>query len=222
MPLGALALIGMVSYLAGAVQTPITSFVIVSEMTENHALIIPLMLAALIADAMSKTICRGSLYHSLAEIAIENVARRACRQDQARRTGAAKTDEHEAQSDDIAFDRSFVAAPGELLPLTPRVRRMVADNPGPMTFTGTCTYVVGQGEVADHRSRPRSAGACRSAARRRFGTRRCSHILVTHTHRDHCAAAAALKAATGAKIIGCARPSRAGTERRWRRVGFCA
>ena len=75
MPLGALALIGMVSYLAGAVQTPITSFVIVSEMTENHALIIPLMLAALIADAMSKSICPGSLYHSLADIAIENAER---------------------------------------------------------------------------------------------------------------------------------------------------
>ncbi len=71
-PLGALALIGMVSYLAGAVQTPITSFVIVSEMTENHALIIPLMLAALIADAMSKSVCPESLYHSLADIAIEN------------------------------------------------------------------------------------------------------------------------------------------------------
>ena len=76
-PLGALALIGMVSYLAGAVQTPITSFVIVAEMTENHTLIIPLMLAAVIADATSKLICRGSLYHSLAEIAIENAARKA-------------------------------------------------------------------------------------------------------------------------------------------------
>jgi chloride channel protein, CIC family len=70
-PLGALALIGMVSYLAGAVQTPITSFVIVSEMTENHALIIPLMIAAVIADATSKMVCQGSLYHSLAEIALE-------------------------------------------------------------------------------------------------------------------------------------------------------
>jgi H+/Cl- antiporter ClcA len=74
-PLGALALIGMVSYLAGAVQTPITSFVIVSEMTENHALIIPLMLAALIADGLSKTVCPGSLYHSLADIALENAER---------------------------------------------------------------------------------------------------------------------------------------------------
>lgn len=74
-PLGALALIGMVSYLTAAVQTPITSFVIVSEMTENHAMIIPLMIAALIADAISKTICRGSLYHSLAEIVLRNAAR---------------------------------------------------------------------------------------------------------------------------------------------------
>lgn len=74
-PLGALALIGMVSYLTGAVQTPITSFVIVAEMTENHAMIIPLMIAALIADAISKTICRGSLYHSLAEIVLRNAAR---------------------------------------------------------------------------------------------------------------------------------------------------
>jgi H+/Cl- antiporter ClcA len=76
-PLGALALIAMVAYLAGAVQTPITSFVIVAEMTENHALIIPLMLSALIADAVSKTICRGSLYHSLAEIAIERATHKA-------------------------------------------------------------------------------------------------------------------------------------------------
>jgi H+/Cl- antiporter ClcA len=76
-PLGAMALIAMVAYLAGAVQTPITSFVIVAEMTENHALIIPLMLAALIADAVSKAVCRGSLYHSLAEIAFERAAHKA-------------------------------------------------------------------------------------------------------------------------------------------------
>ncbi len=76
-PLGALALVAMVAYLAGAVQTPITSFVIVAEMTENHALIIPLMLSALIADAVSKAICRGSLYHSLADIAIERATHKA-------------------------------------------------------------------------------------------------------------------------------------------------
>lgn len=72
-PLGALALIGMVSYLTGVVQTPITSFVIVSEMTENHAMIIPLMLAALIAEAVSKSVCPGGgVYHSLAEVFLKN------------------------------------------------------------------------------------------------------------------------------------------------------
>lgn len=65
-PLGALALIGMVSYLAGVVQAPITSFVIVSEMTNDHAMVIPLMLAALIANRVSKALSREGLYHALA------------------------------------------------------------------------------------------------------------------------------------------------------------
>ena len=66
-PIGALALIGMASYLAGVVQTPITSFVIVSEMTQDHAMVIPLMVAALIADAASKLVCKDGLYHTLSK-----------------------------------------------------------------------------------------------------------------------------------------------------------
>ena len=66
MPLGALVLIGMVSYLTGALQAPITAFVIVTEMTQDHALMIPLMVAALIADVVSKRVCREGLYHALA------------------------------------------------------------------------------------------------------------------------------------------------------------
>jgi H+/Cl- antiporter ClcA len=66
-PIGALALLGMVSYLTGVVQTPITSFVIVSEMTENHAMMIPLMVAAVIAQATSKLVCRDNLYHALSK-----------------------------------------------------------------------------------------------------------------------------------------------------------
>jgi H+/Cl- antiporter ClcA len=66
-PVGALALIGMASYLAGVVQTPITSFVIVSEMTQDHAMVIPLMVAALIADAVSKLVCKDGLYHALSK-----------------------------------------------------------------------------------------------------------------------------------------------------------
>ena len=66
-PIGALALIGMASYLAGVVQTPITSFVIVSEMTQDHAMVIPLMVAALVADAASKLVCKDGLYHALSK-----------------------------------------------------------------------------------------------------------------------------------------------------------
>jgi H+/Cl- antiporter ClcA len=66
-PIGALALIGMAAYLAGVVQTPITSFVIVSEMTQDHAMVIPLMVAALIADRVSKLVCKDGLYHALSK-----------------------------------------------------------------------------------------------------------------------------------------------------------
>lgn len=66
-PLGAIVLIGMVSYFAGVVQAPITSFVIVSEMVDNHRLLVPLMAAALIATATSKLICREGVYHALSK-----------------------------------------------------------------------------------------------------------------------------------------------------------
>jgi H+/Cl- antiporter ClcA len=65
-PIAALALIGMVSYLTGVVQAPITSFVIVSEMTNDHDMIIPLMASAVIANATSKLIAHEGLYHALA------------------------------------------------------------------------------------------------------------------------------------------------------------
>ena len=70
-PVAALVLIGMVAYLTGVLQAPITAFVIVTEMTQDHALMIPLMVAALIADAVSKAVCREGLYHALAQILLE-------------------------------------------------------------------------------------------------------------------------------------------------------
>jgi H+/Cl- antiporter ClcA len=63
--LGALALIGMVSYLTGVTQAPITAFVIVSEMTDDHAMIIPLMIAAMVARWASRLLSREGLYHAL-------------------------------------------------------------------------------------------------------------------------------------------------------------
>jgi H+/Cl- antiporter ClcA len=77
-PVGALVLLGMVSYLAGVVQAPITSFVIVSEMTQDHAMIIPLMAASVIATAVSRIVCKEGLYHALARnfLKAEAIARR--------------------------------------------------------------------------------------------------------------------------------------------------
>ena len=65
-PLGAIVLLGMVSYFAGVVQAPITSFVIVTEMTQNHNMVLPLMVASLIAYASSRLVCPEGVYHALA------------------------------------------------------------------------------------------------------------------------------------------------------------
>ncbi len=66
-PLGVLGILCMTAYLTGVVQAPLTSFVIVSEMTENHALVIPVMLASLVAQFASKLVCPEGVYHALSE-----------------------------------------------------------------------------------------------------------------------------------------------------------
>lgn len=72
-PIGALVLIGMVSYLTGVLQAPITAFVITSEMTDDHAMVIPMMAAALIANAVSKSVVREGLYHALAKFFLKKL-----------------------------------------------------------------------------------------------------------------------------------------------------
>jgi H+/Cl- antiporter ClcA len=62
----ALIVIGMAGYFAGVVQAPITAFVIVMEMTDNHDMVVPLMLATLLATAVSRLICPRPLYKALA------------------------------------------------------------------------------------------------------------------------------------------------------------
>jgi H+/Cl- antiporter ClcA len=66
-PVAALAILCMAAYLSGVVQAPLTSFIIVSEMTADHGLIFPMMLAALIGSAASRLICPHGVYHALAE-----------------------------------------------------------------------------------------------------------------------------------------------------------
>jgi len=66
-PGGAVVLLSMVGYFAGVVQAPITAFVIVIEMTDNHNMVLPLMATSLIATAVSRLICPRPLYRTLAE-----------------------------------------------------------------------------------------------------------------------------------------------------------
>jgi H+/Cl- antiporter ClcA len=66
-PVGAVILLGMVSYFAGVVQAPITAFVIVLEMTDNHAMALPLMMAALIAYGTARLFGMRPIYHALSE-----------------------------------------------------------------------------------------------------------------------------------------------------------
>jgi H+/Cl- antiporter ClcA len=72
-PVGAMILLGMVAYFAGVVQAPITAFVIVTEMTDNHAMMVPLMAAALIASTTSRLICPEGVYHALAKNFVKQV-----------------------------------------------------------------------------------------------------------------------------------------------------
>ena len=110
------------------------------------------------------------------------------------------TDEEDAA---IPFDRSLNAGSTAMQTLSPLVRRLIASNGGPYTFTGTCTYVVGHGEVTVIDPGPGDAHhlALLLAA---LAAEKVARILVTHTHRDHSPGATALRAVTGAPIIGCA------------------
>ena len=102
---------------------------------------------------------------------------------------------------EIPFRRDFAFEYGRLETVAPGVRRIVARNPGPFTFRGTGTYVVGEGEVAVIDPGPDIAAHV-AALLAGLAGERVTHILVTHTHRDHSPAAAPLKAATGAPTYG--------------------
>jgi glyoxylase-like metal-dependent hydrolase (beta-lactamase superfamily II) len=105
-------------------------------------------------------------------------------------------------SADLAFDLDFSPASDSVVMLSPLLRRVVAGNKGPFTFTGTCSYIVGQGTVAivdPGPDRPEHVAALLDAVRGET----VSHIVVSHTHIDHSPAARAVAAATGAVIVGC-------------------
>jgi glyoxylase-like metal-dependent hydrolase (beta-lactamase superfamily II) len=88
--------------------------------------------------------------------------------------------------------------------LEPLVRRVLAPNGSPFTYTGTQTYLVGTDEgVAVIDPGPDLPGHL-AALETAIGSAPVLAICCTHTHRDHSPAAAQLAARTGAPIIGCA------------------
>jgi glyoxylase-like metal-dependent hydrolase (beta-lactamase superfamily II) len=92
---------------------------------------------------------------------------------------------------------------GRVERLGSRVRRVLAPNPSPFTYTGTQTYMIGEGEVAVIDPGPDLPGHLEALTAALSGER-VSAILCTHTHRDHSPASRPLAAATGAPILGCA------------------
>ena len=92
---------------------------------------------------------------------------------------------------------------GLTMELHPLVRRVLAPNPSPFTFTGTQTYLVGRGDVAVIDPGPSDARHIEAILAATKGET-IRYITCTHTHRDHSPGAAPLKEATGAEIVGCA------------------
>lgn len=98
----------------------------------------------------------------------------------------------------IPFRRDDALSPGAVEEAAPGVRRVLCGNPSAFTFRGTNTYIIGRGRgVAVLDPGPEDAAHLQAILAATRGET-VSHILVSHTHRDHSPGAAALAAATGA------------------------
>lgn len=86
--------------------------------------------------------------------------------------------------------------------LSPRIRRVVCDNPGAFTYTGTGTYLVGTNEVAVIDPGPRDEAHINAIMNALMPAEKITHILITHTHMDHSPGAAPLQKLTGAPTYG--------------------
>src|SRR5688572_22583899 len=101
----------------------------------------------------------------------------------------------------IPFVREIEFEYGRCDQVSPLIRRVIADNPGPFTYTGTGTYIVGRGVVTVIDPGPDLDGHLQALLEALDGEV-VSHILVTHHHSDHSPLARPLAKATGATVFG--------------------
>jgi hydroxyacylglutathione hydrolase len=102
-------------------------------------------------------------------------------------------------AEDIPFNKKLDLVPETVDEPAPGVRRVMCNNPGPFTFKGTMSYIVGRGKVAIVDPGPADETHIKALLDAVRGET-VTHIFVTHTHRDHSPAVPAIKAATGAAV----------------------
>ena len=112
------------------------------------------------------------------------------------------------------FDLDFKPAHGEAVAVAEGVQRITVNNPGPFTFHGTNSYIVGRRSVAVIDPGPEDEAHFHALMTALKG-RQVTHIAVSHTHRDHSPLVRRLARATGAVVVGegphrAARPLHAG------------
>ena len=101
----------------------------------------------------------------------------------------------------IPFVKSFEFEYGKPAQLSPLIRRVVADNPGPFTYTGTGVYIIGTGDVAVIDPGPINESHVAALDAALEGCK-VTHVLVTHHHMDHSPGAVPLAKKHGCKVYG--------------------
>ncbi|MDD9822590.1 MAG: MBL fold metallo-hydrolase [Gammaproteobacteria bacterium] len=101
----------------------------------------------------------------------------------------------------IRFNRAFEFRYGMVERLSPLVRRVVARNPGPFTFHGTSTFIIGNREVAVIDPGPASPAHI-DAVIDGLRAEKVTHIIATHTHADHSPGCKLLQEKTAAPTYG--------------------
>ena len=111
-------------------------------------------------------------------------------------------------AEDIPFRKEMEFEYGVPRELQPGIVRIVANNPGPFTYKGTNTYLLGQGRDLALIDPGPEDDQHFNAIMAAVGTRRLATVIITHTHRDHTDGMPRLLAATGAKTCGFGRTAK--------------